>query len=362
MERENIVSRSVRRLRKGTAAVSAGVLSVLLVAGCAEGDTSGDTSHDVDVIADGLDAPWSIAFTGEGTPLLTERDSARILELDDAGETREVAVIDEVSAGGEGGLLGLAVDENHLYAYFTTDSDNRVARFGLTGGPGELELGEQETVLEGLPAANVHNGGRIAFGPDGMLYVTTGDAGETARSQDLDSLAGKILRMQPDGSTPQDNPFDDSLVYTYGHRNAQGIDWAEDGTMYASEFGQDTWDELNVIEAGGNYGWPEVEGIGDGDGSGGYTDPVQQWEPADASPSGISVTGDAVYIANLRGQRLIEAPLSDPTTSTDHLVEEYGRLRDVVEAPDGTLWVLTNNTDGRGAPGQDDDRIIRLND
>ena len=190
-----------------------------------------------------------------------------------------------------------------------------------------------------------------------MLYATTGDAGTTGSAQDLDSLAGKILRMTPAGEVPEDNPFDGSLVHSYGHRNPQGIAWDEDGTMYASEFGQDTWDELNVIEAGGNYGWPEVEGRG---GQGEYVDPVQQWSPDEASPSGIAVLDGAIHIATLRGERLREVPLDDLETSTERLGGEYGRLRDVVATPEGELWVLTNNTDGRGDPGPDDDRILRV--
>ncbi len=146
-------------------------------------------------------------------------------------------------------------------------------------------------------------------------------------------------------------------MYSYGHRNPQGIAWDAAGTMYASEFGQNTWDEFNVIEAGGNYGWPEAEGIADADG---FIDPVQQWSPADASPSGIAIAGGSIYIANLRGERLREVPIDDLTASVEHWTGEYGRLRDVVVAPAGDLWVLTNNTDGRGAPGPEDDRILRF--
>ncbi|AHW63659.1 Putative glucose sorbosone dehydrogenase [Corynebacterium glyciniphilum AJ 3170] len=312
---------------------------------------------DPEVVAEGLDAPWSLAFTDEGVPLLSERDSARILELDETGEPRELAVVEDAAPRGEGGLLGIAVHESYLYAYYTAEDDNRISRFELSGQSGALEVGEAETVLDGLPAAGHHNGGRIAFGPDGMLYAAVGDAGTTARAQDLDSLSGKILRMGPDGSVPGDNPFEDTLVYSYGHRNPQGIGWGPDGTMYASEFGQDTWDELNLIEPGENYGWPDAEGI---TGDDAFTDPVQQWEPAEASPSGITVTGDAVYIANLRGERIIEVPLDDTSASSEHLVGEHGRLRDVVTAPDGSLWILTNNTDGRGEPGPGDDRILRI--
>ena len=309
-----------------------------------------------ETVADGLDAPWSIAFHGD-TPLVSERDSARILELDAGGNSREVGVVDGVSPRGEGGLLGIAVRENRLYAYFTANGENRIERFDIIGAPGEFALGPAETILDGLASASYHNGGRIAFGPDGMLYATVGDAGSRDRAQDLDSMSGKILRMTPDGDVPQGNPFPNSFVYSYGHRNSQGIAWTEDGTMYASEFGQDTWDELNRIEAGGNYGWPEVEGIV---GEDGFIDPLQQWSPDDASPSGIAIHDGTIYIANLRGERLRTVPLTDPATADEQFVDEYGRLRDVVVAPDGSLWILTNNTDGRGDPNPGDDRILRV--
>lgn len=190
-----------------------------------------------------------------------------------------------------------------------------------------------------------------------MLYTTVGDAGQSRSAQDVDSLAGKILRLTPDGEVPADNPFAGSPVYSYGHRNPQGIAWAADGTMFAAEFGHDTWDELNVITAGGNYGWPEVEGIA---GNADFVDPVQQWAPDDASPSGIAVIGDTIYVANLRGRVLRAVPIADPSRSTDLFAGQFGRIRTVTLAPDGSLWFVTNNTDGRGEPGPDDDRILRL--
>jgi glucose/arabinose dehydrogenase len=309
-----------------------------------------------EVIATGLQAPWSIAFY-DGTPLISERDSARILELDAEGAAREVAVIEGASGSGEGGLLGIAVLDGFLYAYFTAGSENRIERFAIEGASGSLALGAGEEILAGIPAAKYHNGGRIAFGPDGMLYATAGDAGNPDSAQDRDALAGKILRIAPDGTVPADNPFPESAVYTWGHRNPQGIAWDKDGTMWATEFGQNTWDELNHIEAGANYGWPDVEGIAeDGD----FTDPVQQWNPADASPSGMAIAGGVAYLANLRGQRLREVPLDDPGTAVEHYTGEFGRLRDAVVAPDGSLWLLTNNTDGRGEPGPEDDRVLRV--
>ncbi|MGO3327743.1 PQQ-dependent sugar dehydrogenase [Gordonia sp. (in: high G+C Gram-positive bacteria)] len=306
------------------------------------------------VVAEDLDSPWSIAFYGE-TPLVSERDSARVLELDAAGTPRQVAVIDDVEPSGEGGLLGIAVHDGFLYSYFTADDENRVERFPISGDEGGLTLDEPEVIVDGIPAASNHNGGRIAFGPDAMLYVTTGDAGESSAAQDRSSLSGKILRLTPDGAVPDDNPFPGSPVYSLGHRNAQGIAWADDGTMYASEFGQDTWDELNVIEPGRNYGWPEVEGIA---GREGYADPVQQWEPSNASPSGIAVVGDEILIANLRGESLRRVPVSALDTSPETMTD-LGRLRDVAVAPNGEIWVVTNNTDGRGDPADGDDRIVR---
>lgn len=306
------------------------------------------------IVAEDLNAPWSMTFYDQ-IPLVSERDSAHIIELDNHGVARVVAVIGDVEPSGEGGLLGLTVHDDYLYAYLTTRVDNRIERYPLSGSAGALELGVPETVLAGIPAASNHNGGRIEFGPDGMLYAAVGDAGNPPAAQSLASLSGKILRMTPGGDIPTDNPFEDSYVFSLGHRNPQGLVWDDGGTLYASEFGQNDWDELNVIEAGANYGWPTVEGMA---GEAGFVDPVQQWRPVDASPSGMAISAGSIWIANLRGERLWEVPLDDLSTSTEHWVAEYGRLRDVVLAPDGALWVLTNNTDGRGIPGTNDDRIL----
>lgn len=247
-------------------------------------------------VATGLEAPWSVVFHG-GIPLISERDSGRsILELG-AGTTRTVGTVPGVAGTGEGGLLGLAVDgEGRLYVYSTaTGGGNRVQHFDVTGSRGSLALGQPETLLDGIAAASYHDGGRMAFGPDGVLYVSTGDAGRRDTSQSLDSLNGKILRMTPDGDVPGDNPFPGSLVYSYGHRNPQGLAWAQDGTMFSTEFGQNAWDELNLITAGANYGWPAAEGIANTEG---FTDPVQQWEPSGASPSGLAHIDGTLFIAN----------------------------------------------------------------
>ncbi|BDV32371.1 oxidoreductase [Microbacterium terricola] len=310
-----------------------------------------------ETIAEGLQAPWSLVFTAAGTPLVDERDSGRILELLADGTPREVGRLDDVAHGGEGGLLGLAVRGEQLYVHSTAAGGNRVQRFALEGSPGSYSLGEGTTLLDGLPSAGNHNGGRIAFGPDGMLYVTAGDAAQPPRAQDPDSLGGKILRMTPDGGIPADNPTPGSLVYSSGHRNVQGLAWADDGTMYATEFGQDTWDELNVIVAGGNYGWPTVEGTGGEDL--GFVDPIAVWSPDDASPSGMTIAGTTLYLANLRGE-VLRSIDTDGFAATELFAGEYGRLRDVALAPDGRLWLLTNNTDGRGDAREGDDRIVAV--
>lgn len=308
-------------------------------------------------VAADLDAPWSVVFRN-GVPLVSERNSGRILELAADGSARPIGTVEGVAARGESGLLGLAVGtDGDLYVYSTASEGNRVQRFDISGEPGSLSLGQPDTLLERIPSASIHDGGRIAFGPDGLLYVTAGDASRRDSAQDRESLAGKILRMTPDGGVPADNPFPGSLVYSYGHRNPQGLAWADDGTMFATEFGQNTWDELNIIEAGANYGWPAVEGIA---GREGFVDPVQQWQPSAASPSGMAHVGGTLFIANLRGQVLRSVPVADPSTSTEHYSRGYGRIRDVTVSPDGTLWFLTNNTDGRGNPQAGDDRILEV--
>ena len=311
--------------------------------------------------ATGLQAPWSVAFLPDGQALVSERDSARIMLLDGAGAAAEVGEVPDVVPAGEGGLLGLAISPDFatdqlVYAYRSAPgSVNQIVRMTFDGAT----LGTPEVVLDGIPSNTIHNGGRIHFGPDGMLYAGVGDAGNTGAAQDIGSLSGKILRMMPDGSVPPDNPLD-GLVWSYGHRNVQGFGWNEDGTMFASEFGQDTYDELNLIEPGNNYGWPVAEGVS---GLDGMVDPVVQWATDDASPSGVAVVDGQVYLAGLRGERLWQVPNpgSDRASSLEPVAwfsGEYGRLRDVVVAPDGNLWLVTNNTDGRGSPRDGDDRIL----
>ncbi len=308
-------------------------------------------------LATGFDVPWGLAFLPDGSALLTERNSARILSVSPEGRIAEVGVVEGVQPDGEGGLLGIAVAPDSpetVYAYFTAAEDNRVVRMPFQGGA----LGAAEVILDGIPKAGNHNGGRIIFGPDGMLYVGTGDASQSGRSQDLESLGGKILRLNPDGSVPADNPFDGSPVFSYGHRNVQGLTFDDDGNLWASEFGQNTWDELNLIGAGDNYGWPLVEGAADDDR---FINPVIQWRTDEASPSGIAFIRDTVFMAALKGERLWQIPVQDGTAGqpADFAVGEFGRLRHAEVAPDGSMWVLTNNT-ARGTPREGDDRILRV--
>ena len=308
-------------------------------------------------VARHLDVPWSMAFLPDGSALVTLRDEARLLQVRDGKAPVDLGRVGGVVPDGEGGLLGVAVSpsftsDHTVFLYTTTAQDNRVVRVTFEAG----RTTRQRAVLTGIPKAANHDGGRLAFGPDGYLYVTTGDAGRTQRAQDRSSLGGKILRVTMDGRPAPGNPFPGSPVWSYGHRNVQGIAWAPDGTMYASEFGQNTWDELNRIQPGRNYGWPVVEGRA---GRPGYVDPLVQWPTSDASPSGIAYADGAVWLAALRGESLWRVPVSGGRAGEPQrlLQGRYGRLRDAVLAPDGRLWVLTNNT-ARGTPVADDDKLL----
>ncbi|MGX1808085.1 PQQ-dependent sugar dehydrogenase [Nocardia sp. NPDC055321] len=309
-------------------------------------------------IAQGLETPWGLAFLPDGTALVSERDSGRILRVVTGAAPEQVYQVPGVEAAGEGGLMGLAVSpdyarDGYLYAYFTAAEDNRIVRFRLDGQP--------EVIFSGIAKASNHNGGRIAFGPDGMLYAGTGDAAEAERSQDAGNPDGKILRLTPDGAPAPGNPTPGSPVYSLGHRNVQGLAWDRDGRLFAAEFGRNAFDEINLIEPGRNYGWPVVEGRGDTR-DGRFTDPVVVWKPADASPSGIAIAGNTLYVAGLRGERLWAVPLTDGRTGEPRawFDDRYGRLRAVAVAPDGALWLGTSNHDGRGDARAGDDRLLRF--
>ncbi len=333
------------------------------------GDRDSPTAEaGVEVVADHLEVPWGVAFLPDGDALVSERNSGRLLTVDPGGSVTEVGTVPDVAAEGEGGLLGIAVspdfaDDGLVFAYLTTADDNRIISFRLD----DLAAGKATVtpVVVGIERNTVHNGGGLAFGPDGLLYAGTGDAGDSDHAQDTDSINGKILRMTPTGQPVEDNPIPGSLVYSWGHRNVQGLAWDSQGRLWATEFGQDTWDEVNQILPGNNYGWPLIEGQGDTEG-GRFTNPEVVWSPAEASPSGAAIVhgtdGDTLYVAGLRGERLWQIPirssgLGEPVAL---LTGAYGRLRAVAATPDGGVWVTTSNRDGRGDPADDDDLILRL--
>ncbi|SCE64163.1 Glucose/arabinose dehydrogenase, beta-propeller fold [Micromonospora mirobrigensis] len=311
-----------------------------------------------ETVASGLAVPWGLDFLPDGSALVTQRDLGTVLRVRPGRPPREVARIPDVVAGGEAGLLGLAVSptfvrDRLVYVCYTTATDLRIARFrlGSTQPP--------QVIVGGVRRAPAHDGGRIAFGPDGMLYAGIGDALMPADAQDLASRNGKILRIRPDGTVPADNPFPGSPVYSYGHRNVQGLAWDRHGRLFATEFGQSTWDEVNRIVPGGNYGWPVVEGVA---ADPRFRDPVVVWRPAEASPSGAAFAHGTLFVAALRGMRLWAVPVDRSGAvgaPAPELVGAYGRLRTVARAPDGSLWVTTSNRDGRATPAPEDDRILR---
>lgn len=311
-------------------------------------------------LAGNLRIPWGVAFLPSGDALVSERGSALVFRVRRTGGRKRVGRVNNVRARGEGGLLGLAVSptfsqDRWVYAYISTASDNRVVRMRYVEG----ELRDQQPVLAGIPTGSNHNGGRLAFAPGGLLYVSTGDAGDSSRSQRLSSKGGKILRMTPEGDVPADNPFG-NYAWSLGHRNVQGLAFDRSGQLWATEFGQDTRDELNRIVRAGNYGWPAVEG---GDGPGGFRDPFVIWEPTSScSPSGVAITKGHAYVGALAGRALMRVDLfgDDKRTKRRFLHDRFGRIRTVALAPDGSLWITTSNRDGRGDPREGEDRVVRI--
>ena len=293
-----------------------------------------------------LDVPWAAVFLPSGTSVISERETA-LLKAVRAGRATTIGQVPGVSPGGEGGLLGLALSprfpaDNYLYLYFTAAQDNRIARVELTEtADGALTVGQPEVVFSGIPKASTHNGGRIRFGPDGFLYVGTGDAQRREQPQDPHALGGKILRLTPDGRPAPGNPFGNA-VYSLGHRNVQGLAWDSAGRMWASEFGPDVNDELNLILPGANYGWPAVTGAPHREE---YRDAKVVWpSTAESSPSGLEIVGSTAFLGALRGQRLWTVSLSGEEASAPvpYFIREYGRIRDVVRTPEGGFWLLTN--------------------
>jgi glucose/arabinose dehydrogenase len=357
------------------AAALAGVLT-LGVAACSDDEpdnapsdrTRTGSTHEsatgveaTDLVTD-LTSPWGVLVLDDGSLLVSERDTRQIklVSADSPDRAEVVATIDEAVPSGEAGLLGLAAtaDESMVFAYYTSAEDNRIVAMTWDGAT----LGEPEVIFDGIPHGdgNRHEGGRMVVGPDDLLYIGTGETGSTPDiAQDEDSLGGKILRITVDGEPAPDNPFG-TAVYSLGHRNVEGLAFDDAGTLWASEFGDSDWDELNLIEPGGNYGWPEVEGSGGGDE---YVDPVAVWATEDASPSGLAHWDGSLWLAGLRGERLWEIPVDDTDVGTPvpHLAGELGRLRTVETNADGSgLLLATSNTDGRGEPRDGDDRILAV--
>ncbi len=307
-------------------------------------------------LATGLDTPWGLIALADGTFLVSERDTRQILHLDGDRRTT-VATIEAAEPAGEGGLLGLAAsaDATTVFAYFTAAEDNRIVKMSWDGST----LGVPEVILDGIPKAGRHNGGRLVIGPDQLLYVGTGDAGNSDLAQDKTSLGGKILRITAAGRPAEGNPFG-TEVFSYGHRNVQGLAFDDQDRLWASEFGDSTWDELNLITAGGNYGWPEVEGSGQ---VADLVNPKVVWKTSEASPSGLAFWRGELWMAALRGERLWQIPLNDTTPGEPvaHFTGTYGRLRSVTVAADGkSLLLSASNTDGRADPAADDDRLLRI--
>lgn len=326
------------------------------------------TATVVRTLATGIDVPWGLARLPSGELLVSARDSYQITRLDPTAGTSVLVgtvggVVSNVSQSGEAGLLGLAVSPSFatdglVYAYASTASDNRVVTMIYDASkPAGQQLGAPRAILTGIPHGIHHNGGRLGFGPDGYLYVTTGESGVPALAQDKGSLGGKILRVTTAGQSAPGNPFG-TRVWTYGHRNVQGIAWDTAGRLWASEFGDKTADELNLITAGADYGWPATQGRTT---VAGYTSPVAQWGTDEDSPSGIAYAGGCVWMAALKGQRLWRIPLDGTTvvaSPTSFLDEAYGRLRSVLALDDRTLLLTTSNRDGRQPPGTGDDKVL----
>lgn len=312
-------------------------------------------------VATELDVPWDIVFLPDGDMLVSER-SGQIKRFGSHAATISLPGVNEY---GEGGLMGLALHpdfaSNHfLYVYFTATSGNRVVRYRLEGD----SLSEDKVILSGLPSSIYHDGGQIAFGPDGMLYVTTGDAYVGANAPDLSILAGKTLRFTADGGIPSDNPFG-TAVWSYGHRNSQGMAWDDRGRLWETEHGRSGalsgYDEINLIEKGKNYGWPDSQGDAVAVGTTGpakHSGATVTW-----APSGMAFTNGSLFFAGLKGASLYQASFDangniQPVES--HFTNAFGRLRAVVVGPDGLLYVTTSNRDGRGDPRTGDDKVIQI--
>lgn len=318
----------------------------------------------IEIIAENLRIPWAVAFLPDGNLLVTERPGT----LRKIGKDGKIYNIEGVHHSEEGGLLGMALHprftENHwIYLYLTitqgSEMKNRIERYAFEND----QFADKKIIIENIPGALYHDGGRIAFGPDGYLYITTGDAGKSNLAQAKDSLAGKILRLDYEGAVPSDNPFNNA-VWSYGHRNSQGLAWDDRGRLWATEHGRSGilsgFDELNLIEKGKNYGWPVIQG---NETRAGMESPVTQSGPDETwAPAGALFWDDSIFFAGLRGEAIYEARIGEEKEISlkIHFHNEFGRLRDIVRGPDDFFYVTTSNTDDRGMSRPGDDKIIRI--
>jgi glucose/arabinose dehydrogenase len=333
-----------------------------------------NSSFQPQIIAEDLSIPWAVEVSEDGRLFFTERGgNLRVVEYGVLNPVPVHAFGTPFVSSGEGGLMGLALDKDflsngYIYLMYTYEENvglfNRVVRMRVEGNAASEEV----ILLDRIPAGQSHIGGRLKIGPDGYLYITTGDAGDRNLSQDINSLAGKILRIGTDGSIPTDNPFPGSVVYALGLRNPQGLAWNNNNVLYASDHGERAHDEINIILPGGNYGWPLVTGDEEIQGYD-FIKPVLQSGDDTWAPAGITFVTDGplmgqLLVATLRGNELLSVTFDETGTQVAHverlLENDYGRLRDVYQAMDGSIYLNTSNMDGRGLPNPGDDKIIRL--
>ncbi|WP_186763198.1 PQQ-dependent sugar dehydrogenase [Lentzea tibetensis] len=311
-------------------------------------------------VATSDDIPWGLTFLPDRSALFSERDTFRIYHVSGGRKTLAATVPDTHSLRGEDGVLGLAVSpdfvrDRWVYVFHTRENDGRIVRVKFVDGT--LDFTRAETVLAGIPRAKKHLGGRLRFGPDGKLYVSTGELQRGELAQDLSTLAGKILRINPDGSVPSDNPFPGSAIYSYGHRNPQGLAFDSRGRLWVAEFGHFEVDEINLVKPGGNYGWPYCEGP-----CGRFVDPVRTFRTFDASPAGIAIVDDVIYLAGARGKRLHRMVIRGDATSEPEpfFRDHYGRLRTVEATPAGNIWLTSTGGDDLHEPGGDANVIVEV--
>ncbi len=317
-----------------------------------------------------LEIPWALAFLPDGSILFTERvGRVRLIDKDGQLASQPIATIN-IKQIGEGGLLGIVLHPNfssnhYIYLYYTYSGSgnntlNKVIRMKFI----DKKLTDEKIILDNIPGSSNHNGGRIKFGPDNLLYIGTGDAENPSQAQNTDILGGKILRVTDEGKIPPENKFGNP-VYSYGHRNVQGLAWNSQGVLFATEHGRSGafsgLDEINIIESGKNYGWPIIQGD---EKRAGMETPVKNSGPTVTwAPSGAAFLGNSLFFAGLRGQTLYEAVTTNNqvTELKEHFKGQLGRIREVIIGPDKMIYISTSNRDGRGTPAADDDKIIKIN-